>query len=178
MRNNKSMIAGRFLPAIISIIILVFIDQFTKYLAEKYIGYRSSISLIDNTLELYYIRNSGAAWGILENKQILFYILTVIVLIVLLFFYIRLISFNEYNDFKILIILIFSGALGNFIDRIRFQYVIDFIYFKLINFPVFNIADTYITIGFILLIILIIFKYKEEDFDIILKNHEKKTINK
>ena len=168
MHNNKLMIAGKYLPAIISIIILVFLDQFTKFLAVKYIGYNSSIPLINNILELYYIRNAGAAWGILKNKQILFYILTVIVLIILFSIYIRLINLKKYKDIRVLIILIISGALGNFIDRIRLKYVVDFIYFKLINFPVFNVADSYITVSFILLIILILFKYKEEDFDIIL----------
>ena len=61
--------------------------------------------------------------------------------------------------------LLVSGAAGNFIDRVRFGYVRDFIYFKLINFPVFNVADCYVTVSVVLLIILILFVYKEDDFN-------------
>ena len=61
--------------------------------------------------------------------------------------------------------LLVSGAAGNFIDRVRFGYVRDFIYFKLINFPVFNVADCYVTVSVVLLIILILFVYKEDDFE-------------
>ena len=71
-------------------------------------------------------------------------------------------------------VLILSGAVGNFIDRVRFQYVIDFFYFKLIDFPVFNVADCYVTVGFILLLILILFKYKEDDFENIFSFNNKK----
>ena len=60
-------------------------------------------------------------------------------------------------------ILLAAGAIGNFIDRVRFGYVRDFIYFKIINFPVFNVADCYVTVSVIIFIILILFVYKNED---------------
>lgn len=162
-KNNK--IAGNFLPAIISFLILVVIDQVTKYIVDYNMNLYDSIPLIKNVFEIYYIHNPGAAWGIFANKQILFYICTVVVLILGIGFYIRCAKTGHFRDIQSLIVLVLAGAVGNFIDRIRFQYVIDFFYFKLINFPVFNVADCYVTIGFICLIFLIFFKYKEEDLE-------------
>ncbi len=169
MNNKKpSMIAGKIIPAIISVILLIAFDQITKYIIDHSMKLYDSIPVIPEILDIHYIRNSGAAWGIFQNKQILFYIITLVVLIFGIFIYYRLIKKDIYRDLRILIVLIFSGAVGNFIDRIRFKYVIDFIYFKPINFPVFNIADCYVTIGVFVLLILLIFKYKEDDFDKIL----------
>lgn len=167
-QNNKYMIAGSYLPAIISIIILVFFDQISKFYITTNFQLYDSIPIINNVIELHYIRNYGAAWGILQNKQILFYIITIIVLLFMSAIYIKITNLNKYKDIKIVLIFIISGALGNFIDRVRLQYVIDFIYFKIINFPVFNIADCYVTLSFIYLIIIIIFKYNETDFELIL----------
>lgn len=166
---GNNMIAGRIIPAIISVVILTVIDQISKLYIIKTMELYDSIPVIDGILDIHYIRNAGAAWGIFQNKQILFYIETVIILTMALLLYIRCLSKDKYKDIRILILLISSGAIGNFIDRIRFKYVIDFIYFKIINFPVFNIADCYVTIGVFLLIILMLFKYKEADFDEIFK---------
>ena len=161
--NNK--IAGKIIPAIISVIILVSFDQIAKNIVDNHLSLYDSIDVIPDILQIYYIRNSGAAWGILQNMQILFYIITSICLIFLLYTYIKLSINNCFKILRILIIFLFSGALGNFIDRIRFQYVIDFIYFKLINFPVFNIADCYVTVSVFIILFLFIFIYKEDDFN-------------
>ena len=93
-----------------------------------------SIEVFPGIFEIHYIRNAVAAWGMFQNKQILFYICTVIVLILGIMIYIRCLALNQYKDLRILLVLILSGAVGNFIDRVRFQYVIDFFYFKLIDF--------------------------------------------
>ena len=161
--NNK--IAGKIIPAIISVIILVSFDQIAKNIVDNHFSLYGSIDVIPDILQIYYIRNSGAAWGILQNMQILFYIITSICLIFLLYTYIKLSINNCFKILRILIIFLFSGALGNFIDRIRFQYVIDFIYFKLINFPVFNIADCYVTVSVFIILFLFIFIYNEDDFN-------------
>ena len=79
---------------------------------------------------------------------------------------------------KIAGILIYAGAIGNFIDRIRQSYVVDFFYFELIDFPVFNVADIYVTLSAIALIIVVLFYYKEEDFSLIFTGklqHEKES---
>lgn len=169
--HKKSLIAGSYLPAIISFLILVFIDQTTKFYIDHTMDLYDSIPVFKDIFEIHYIRNSGAAWGIFENKQIIFYICTIIVLVIGCIFYVRCAKSNKYHDIKILLVLILSGAVGNFIDRLRFQYVIDFLYFKLIDFPVFNIADCYVTIGFFIMIFLLLFKYKEEDLEYLMRIH-------
>ncbi len=166
--SNKSMIAGNVLPAIISIIILVITDQLSKYFIVNKLELDEAIPVIDGVFEIRYIRNAGAAWGVFQNKQIIFYIITVIALSVCIYSYIKCLKADKYRDIKVLIIMIMAGAIGNFIDRVRLKYVIDFLYFKLINFPIFNVADCYITIGVFVLLFLLIFKYKEEDFNAII----------
>lgn len=111
-----------------------------------------------------YLRNSGAAWGMLSGKINLFLVFTVIVMLIVTYVIINLPATRKYIPLLITCTLLVSGAVGNFIDRVRFGYVRDFIYFKLINFPVFNVADCYVTVSVALLIILILFVYKEDDF--------------
>lgn len=163
--HKNKIIAGRFLPAIISFLILVFFDQLTKYFITHNMALYESIPVIKNIFEIHYIRNPGTAWGLLANKQLLFAVSTMLVFILGSIAYVRLTKFSKYRDIRILIIVILAGGMGNFIDRIRYQYVIDFLYFKLINFPVFNVADCYVTIGFGLLLLLVFFKYKDDDFE-------------
>ena len=110
------------------------------------------------------ILNSGAAWGMLSGKINLFLVFTVIVMLIVTYVIINLPATRKYMPLLITCTLLVSGAVGNFIDRVRFGYVRDFIYFKLINFPVFNVADCYVTVSVALLIILILFVYKEDDF--------------
>lgn len=162
--HKTNVIAGKLLPAILSFFILVGIDQFVKYLITTRMELFESIPVIHNVFEIHYIRNPGAAWGIFANKQGLFILCTIIAFLVGVWFYIRCLQCNAFLDLRITTILILAGALGNCIDRLRLQYVIDFLYFKLIDFPVFNIADCYVTIGFACLLLLCLFKYKEEDF--------------
>lgn len=151
---NKSII--KYLVFIIASAILIAIDQFTKSLALKHLHNNKPYVIIDNVLELTYVENRGAAFGILQNKQILFYILTVVVLIVILVLLYRIDDVKSNLLYYIFLILIFSGAVGNFIDRVKNKYVVDFIYFKPIDFPVFNFADIYITIACVLMIIYLI----------------------
>ena len=142
---------------------LTLIDQLTKMLAYEKLYNKESVSIIEDILELVYVENRGAAFGILQNQQILFYVLTIIVFIVILVYIYKINFTYHYIPFFIFLIFIFSGAVGNFIDRVKNKYVIDFIYFKPIDFPVFNFADICITIGCILLIFSLIFVYRGED---------------
>ena len=132
---------------------LVLIDQLTKMLAYEKLFNKEPVPIINGILELVYVENRGAAFGILQNKQIFFYILTVVVFVVIFYFLYKIDLSVKYIWYFIFLILIFSGALGNFIDRVINKYVVDFIYFKPINFPVFNLADIYITCGAILMFI-------------------------
>ena len=154
--------------SILLIILLVFIDQLTKYIIIQNFDLHEEKSLIGDILVLTYIRNSGAAWGSLSGKTILLLVFTFIIFILLFRVYIRIWDNPRFKPVRICLLFVIGGAIGNMIDRIRLNYVIDFIYFKPINFPVFNIADCYVTIGVFVLLILLIFKYKEDDFDKIL----------
>lgn len=129
-------------------IIIVFLDQITKYTLMG-----KNLTIIPNILNFTYTENTGVAFGIGANNIFL----TIIVNIIVLGVIIDCIRKNQ-TDFKILIplILIFSGGVGNLIDRIFRGYVIDFIDINLFNFPNFNIADICITIGIIFLIIIIL----------------------
>lgn len=108
---------------------------------------------IPGILSLTYLRNEGAAWSMLEGKQWFFLILTPIVIIGALYFLNKKINQNWYFAALTLII---SGALGNFIDRVRQSFVVDMFQTDFINFPIFNIADILLSIGFVVLFIAII----------------------
>lgn len=157
---NKSFI--KYLVFVFVSVILIAVDQITKKLALKHLYNNKPHVIIDNVLELTYVENRGAAFGILQNRYELFYILTIVVLIVICYLLYRIDDINNNLLYYIVLILIFSGAIGNFIDRLRNKYVIDFIYFKPIDFPVFNFADIYITIACFLMIIYLIFENKKE----------------
>lgn len=148
---------------VIIVAILTSIDQTTKYLVTKYLKAGSKIIVINDILEIFYFENNGAAFGILKGKQSFFYIVTIVVFIFILYYIYKLPMTKKMFPLFLNISLLTSGALGNFIDRVRLQYVVDFIYFKPIDFPVFNIADSYITISCVIFIYLIVFYYKNEE---------------
>ena len=143
--------------------ILIFIDQLTKSIVTNRLSNGNKIIVIPEVFEIFYLENRGAAFGILQGQRVLFFVITIIVLLLLVVFLFRLPYQKKYIPLYIVLILIFSGAIGNFIDRITKGYVVDFLYFKPINFPLFNLADSYITIACFLLLYLIVFHYKEEE---------------
>jgi len=161
--NNKKKVFG-LLFYIIGIVILTELDQITKALAESKLMGKPYFKIFGDAFVFSYLRNSGAAWGMLSGKISLFLIFTVIVVLIITYVVINMPVIKKYVPLLITCTLLVSGAVGNFIDRVRFGYVRDFIYFKLINFPVFNVADCYVTVSVVLLIILILFVYKEDDF--------------
>lgn len=156
---------------IIASAVLIILDQITKKYAENNF-INSPFIIIKDALELGFTKNSGAAFGILQGKFYFFYVVTAFVILLIIYTLYKIDLNKKYMPLFICIILIFSGTIGNLIDRIRNNYVIDFIYFRLIDFPLFNLADSYITIGAILFIILFIFVYKEEDINYVFKNRE------
>lgn len=151
---------------IISFIIgLIAIDQLTKYFAWTNLRGSLGIPIIKGVFELQYLENRGAAFGILQNRQIIFLLITVIAAVILSYIYIRIPEEKKYTPLRICYVLLMAGAIGNMIDRAIRGYVVDFFYFKLIDFPIFNMADIYVTVTMILLLILILFYYKEEDLE-------------
>ena len=147
------------------IIILIAIDQITKILAFSNLRGGIGISLIPGVFELQYLENRGAAFGILQDHQILFLVITIIAAIILTYIYGKLPEDKKYTPLRISYVLLMAGAFGNMIDRMIRGYVVDFFYFKWIDFPIFNVADIYVTVTMILLVILILFYYKEEDLE-------------
>lgn len=157
---------------LISVISLIALDQFTKYLTVLSIDEGSYIPIIQDIFGLSYVKNRGAAFGILQEQRWFFIVFTTIIVIGIVYYYFKLPKNKKYNPIKFTLILFIAGAIGNFIDRVRLEYVVDMLYFKLIDFPVFNVADCYVVVGAFLLVILMLFKYKEEDFN--LKNRSAK----
>jgi len=151
--------------AVIIVILGVVLDQWTKHLAVIWLKGQEPKVLVSGVLELLYLENKGAAFGMLQNQQIFFLIITAIILIAAIWLYCRIPVEKYFLALRLCIVMLISGAIGNLIDRIRLKYVVDFIYFKLIDFPVFNVADIFVTVSMFLLIILLLFFYKEEDFD-------------
>ena len=153
----------------LAMFLLVILDQVTKQLAVRYLKDQPAIPILPNVFELHYLENRGAAFGILQGQKNLFVVLTIVTLTALIYLYIRIPKENRYLYIHLLLILLIPGAIGNFIDRCTNDYVIDFFYFKLIDFPVFNMADIYVSVATVLVVILFCFYYKEEDLDLILK---------
>lgn len=156
------------------IILLVFLDQFTKYLAVIHLEAKPAIKIIDGVLELNFLKNSGAAFGLLQNQKVFFILVAVMILCIIAYVLFRMPDDKKYNIMHILLVMIASGAAGNMIDRVRNDYVVDFIYFVIINFPIFNVADIYVTVSTFLFVILFLFYYKENDFNFLSFNQQKK----
>lgn len=152
---------------LIYLILLVVVDQISKIWARTTLKEEGPFSLIPKVLKLQYHENTGAVWGILSDKTIFLIVLTIILVLLLVFVYFKIPKEKHYTPLHIIWVFIMAGAIGNFIDRISLRYVVDFIYFELIDFPIFNIADSYLTVSCLLLVLLSIFYYKEKDFDFI-----------
>ena len=150
----------------ILMVILTLLDQWTKSLVVHHLKDQSDIILIPGIFRLHYLENRGAAFGILQGKKIFFVFFTLVVLCLIAYLYLKRIPDDKkFRPMDGICILFFAGALGNFIDRVFRNYVVDFFYFKLIDFPVFNVADIYVTVAAFAMIILGLFYYKEEDYN-------------
>ena len=156
--------------AILIIAVLVNLDQITKQYAIDNLMNKADIKLIPGVLQLHYLENTGAAFSLLEGQQVLFLALTPVLLILLLIILFRMPAQKKFLYLDYIIIFLSAGAIGNYIDRVSNNYVVDFIYFSLIDFPVFNVADIYVTVAIFFLLILILFYYKDEDLDEIKNN--------
>lgn len=158
---------------ILAVIILLAADQFTKYLAVLHLKDQPAISLIDGVLELQYLENKGAAFGMLQNKKALFIFMSIVMLTVAFYVVFKLPVRKKYTSWHVFLCFICAGGIGNMIDRIRLDYVVDFIYFKIIDFPIFNVADIMITVGTVLFFLVILFFTKEEELSFLKFNIRK-----
>ncbi len=154
--------------------LLLLADQYTKLLAIARLKGQAPFVLIDGVLEFSYLENTGAAFSSFLGKQTFLIILTSIVIIIVFWKYFTLPAENRFIRMRFCMLLILGGAMGNLIDRLSRRYVVDFIYFVPINFPKFNVADIYITVGVAILAVLLFFYYSDEDVEILLNIGRKK----
>lgn len=184
-KKNRSVM----IKSTIIVAILILIDQITKMFAFNGLKNTPGITIINGVFELKYLENQSAAFSLdpisliykifhityfdthpqvfLNCKMAFFIILTVVVLVIIALLYQRIPWNRRFLPLNVILIGFFAGAIGNLIDRMVHNYVIDFFYFSLINFPIFNVADIYVTLSAIALIIVVFFYYKEEDYSVI-----------
>ncbi len=161
--------------AILAVVVAVVLDQYTKGLAQTHLKNQEGISVIDGVFRFEYLENKGAAWGMFQNQWFFLLLIATVVLSLIAILYIRLPRDKRYIPLRICLIFITAGAIGNMIDRIRYQYVVDFLYFELIDFPIFNVADIFVSVSACTLVVLTLFYYKEKDFDVIFSSFHLKN---
>lgn len=149
---------------LVMMVFLTFLDQLTKYLAVRYLKGQPSVPILKDILVLQYLENKGAAFGMLQNQKIFFIFIEVLILFVIAFVLFRMPSDKKYTLMHVILVFVAGGAVGNMIDRVVQDYVVDFIYFVLIDFPIFNVADIYVTFATAVFVVVVLFYYKEEDF--------------
>lgn len=159
-------ILRKYLVPVFFCILAVAADQFTKYLAVTQLKGKQAFELIPGVLEFSYVENRGAAFGLFQNQQMLFVTIAVIFSGLAVWFLTKIPDTKRFIPLKICVILLISGAVGNVIDRMSHKFVIDFISFSLIDFPVFNVADCYVVIACILFAGLVLFFYQDKELEI------------
>ena len=143
--------------AVFAILAMVGIDQLTKWLAVTYLQ-DGPVVLWDGVFELRYLENDGVAWGMFGGETFRGILVAVTgalmagLLVILMMRKFRLSLFGKAS-----LVLVIAGGLGNLIDRVINGYVVDFLYFRLIDFPVFNVADCFVVIGAFMLIVYLLF---------------------
>ncbi|MGI6136323.1 MAG: signal peptidase II [Clostridiales bacterium] len=148
---------------VLLILVFVSVDLLTKtFIYEPINAGAPDIVLINNILKFTAVQNTGASFGIFKGNAIILAIISLIIIIVV--FIIQMFSLTKLKDktFRFGLILIVAGGIGNIVDRFLLGHVRDFIYFELIDFPVFNIADSCLTIGCVLIIIYVIIYYVKD----------------
>lgn len=161
--NKKKKI--RLAVDVLFVLLLIAVDQVTKYFAVTNLKNQKPLVVWEGVFELHYLENRGAAFGMLQGQKVFFVLIAVIILAVIVYVLVKAPYQKMYTKLHVTLVFIASGAIGNLIDRMRYDYVVDFLYFSLINFPIFNVADIYVTLSSIYLVILLLFVYKESDLE-------------
>ena len=159
-------------------VVLIAVDQVSKILVRANLDGTNDIVLIKGVFRFTFLKNTGAAWGIFSSRTgsvIFLSVVSILILVAVLFLYFRIPDEKKYGILKVLVVFIVAGAIGNLIDRLLFSYVTDFLYFELINFPVFNIADCYITVTCFLLVILMLTKFRNDELEFLSFKKKDKT---
>lgn len=152
-RNEKIL---RLSGDLLIVLFITVADQITKFLAVSELKPIYTYPIIKDVLHLTYLENTGAAFGILKNARWIFMILTTAVVIALaLFIVLRRDKISGLLTVGLCFVI--GGGIGNMIDRVFNGYVVDFVDFRLINFAIFNVADSFVTVGVILIVIDVLF---------------------
>ncbi|VDG19579.1 signal peptidase II [Lactobacillus sp.] [Lactiplantibacillus mudanjiangensis] len=138
---------------------LVIVDQVIKTTIVSHLTLGATQTVVPGLLSLTNLHNNGAAWSILEGKMWFFYLISIVALGVMVYLLWRL---RQRRLYEFGIIFMIAGTLGNFIDRVRIGYVVDMFQLDFINFPIFNFADTCLTVGVILVLIAVL---RDDSFD-------------
>ena len=190
LKSKKQIITGFSLIGL-----FIILDQITKKIAILTLKEQPAIPIINEVFELKYLENTSAAFGLdpisllhkifqfevfINNPQLyldvrmgFFYVITLCVTALLIYVYTKVPNHKRFRYIDAVLIFFIAGAVGNLIDRICNKYVIDFLYFKLINFPIFNVADIYVTCAAFAMIALGLFYYKDEDIEAIFPSKKK-----
>ena len=149
--------------------LLVVLDQVTKVMAQNALKGNANAVVIKNVFELEYLENTGAAFSSFLGKQGFLIGLTSLVLIGCIIEFLRIPETKRFLGLRLSFLLLISGAIGNLIDRVKQGYVIDFFYFVPVNFPRFNVADIYVTVSVVMLIIMVLCVYKDSETEFLFK---------
>ncbi len=144
-------------------VLLVLLDQASKALSARMLKGQAPFVIWDGVFELHYLENRGAAFGMLQGRQQFLLVMGAAVSLIIVCLFFRISKEAEFWPVRLIMICILAGALGNMIDRVRYSYVVDFFYFKLIDFPIFNVADIYVSVGTAALVLLVLFRYSDDD---------------
>lgn len=165
MGNMGNSSLKKYILGIAGFVILFAADRLTKIAALGIKG-TDGITIIKGVFRFLYLENHGAAFGVLENQRFLLLFITVVILFFVIAAYIKVPFTKRYYPMCVLLVMVSAGAAGNMADRIIHGYVTDFLYFELIDFPVFNVADCYVVIAAVAAMFYILFYYKEEDLGV------------
>lgn len=151
----------------------VLLDRLSKMYAYLKLKSHPSKSVINGIMEFTYLENPGASFGLLKGEKYFFILVGVVLLVAITYLFAKMPQKKKFTKMHIVLSFIAGGALGNLFDRFLYDYVIDFIYFSVIHFPIFNVADIFITIASVVFIIFILFVFKEEDLNFLRFNEKK-----
>lgn len=160
IKQNKK----KYTVAAILVIVAIIFDRITKNLIDNHFSLFESRDIIPGFLKLTYVRNTGAGWSMMEGQMVFFYVVTVFAVVLL-----YMIGKDFLNESNLLgfysCYLIVGGAIGNLIDRVIYKYVIDFIDVMIFtyDYPVFNIADCFVVVGGILLLLSLLLKKEKKN---------------
>lgn len=171
---KKNLNFKRVIIALASFVALILFDQWTKMLAVKHLMNQDPYVMIEGVFQLRYLENRGAAFGMMQGQKTFFLITATIAVALIAYAYFKLPWEKRYHPLRVIGLFIASGAVGNMIDRMVLSYVVDFFYFELINFPIFNVADIYVSCATVLLAILILFYYGEDELDCLFPKKKEK----